>query len=39
MQARVEFLMNRLRLAAIAGRLDEAWLQSVNAALQPLQSR
>ena len=39
MQARVEFLMNRLRLAAAAGRLDEAWLQSVNASLQPLQSR
>lgn len=36
MQARVEFLMNRLRLAAAAGRLDEAWLQSVNASLQPL---
>ncbi len=39
MQARVEFLMNRLRLAAAAGRLDEAWLQSVNASLQPSQSR
>jgi multidrug efflux pump subunit AcrA (membrane-fusion protein) len=39
MQARVEFLMNRRRLAATAGRLDEAWLQSVNAALQPSQSR
>ena len=39
MQARVEFLMNRLRLAAAAGRLDEAWLQSVNASLQPTQSR
>ena len=26
MQARVEFLLNRLRLAAVAGRLDEAWL-------------
>ena len=39
MQARVEFLMNRLRLAAVAGRLDEAWLQSVNAALQPTPSR
>ncbi len=35
MQARVEFLMNRLRLAAVAGRLDEVWLQSVNASLQP----
>lgn len=39
LQARVEFLMNRLRLAAVAGRLDEAWLQSVNATLQPLQKR
>ena len=39
MQARVEFLMNRLRLAATAGRLDEAWLQSVSASLQPSQSR
>jgi outer membrane protein len=39
MQARVEFLMNRLRLAAVAGRLDEAWLQSVNASLQPLPER
>lgn len=38
MQARVEFLMNRLRLAAAAGLLDEAWLQSVNASLQPLQA-
>ena len=39
LQARVEFLMNRLRLAAAAGRLDDAWLQSVNAALQPSQGR
>ena len=39
MQSRVEFLMNRLRLAAAAGRLDEAWLQSVNASLQPSRSR
>ena len=39
MQARVEFLMNRMRLAAAAGRLDEAWLQSVNASLQPSRSR
>ena len=38
MQARVEFLMHRLRLAAAAGRLDEAWLQTVNASLQPLQA-
>jgi len=34
LQARVELLMNRLRLAAVAGRLDEPWLQSVNAELQ-----
>ncbi len=34
LQARTEWLMNRLRLAALAGRLDEAWLQSVNASLQ-----
>ncbi|MDP2816896.1 MAG: TolC family protein [Polaromonas sp.] len=33
LQARIELLMNRLRLAAVAGRLDEAWLQSVNASL------
>lgn len=39
MQARVEFLMNRLRLAAAAGRLDEAWLHLVNASLQPLPNR
>ena len=39
LQARVEFLMNRLRLAAVAGRLDEAWLQSANASLQPSPSR
>ena len=39
LQARVEFLMNRLRLAAAASRLDDAWLQSVNAALQPSQGR
>ena len=39
MQARVEFLMSRLRLAAAEGRLDEAWLQSVNASLQPTPSR
>lgn len=32
--ARVDLLMNRLRLAAAAGRLDEAWLRSVNASLQ-----
>jgi outer membrane protein len=34
LQARIELAMNRLRLAAAAGRLDEAWLQSVNASLQ-----
>ena len=34
LQARIELLMNRLRLAAAAGRLDEGWLQSVNASLQ-----
>ena len=33
-QGRVDLLMNRLRLAALAGRLDEASLQSVNASLQ-----
>jgi outer membrane protein len=35
LQARVELLTNRLRLGAAAGALDEAWLQSVNAELQP----
>ena len=39
LQARIELLMNRLRLAAVAGRLDEAWLQSVNASLQAPDSR
>jgi outer membrane protein len=34
LSARSELLMNRLRLAAAAGSLDEAWLQSVNASLQ-----
>jgi outer membrane protein len=34
LQARIERLMNRLRLAAAAGRLDEVSLQSVNALLQ-----
>jgi len=33
-QARIDLLMNRLRLAALAGRLDETSLQSVNASLQ-----
>ncbi len=35
LQARVSLLLDRLRLAALAGRLDEAQLQSVNASLQP----
>ncbi|HEY4972148.1 MAG TPA: TolC family protein [Steroidobacteraceae bacterium] len=39
LQARIELLMNRLRLAAVAGRLDEAWLQSVNASLETPDSR
>jgi outer membrane protein len=34
LQARIERLMNRLRLAAAAGKLDEVSLQSVNALLQ-----
>ena len=34
LQARIEALMNRLRLAAVGGRLDETWLQSVNASLR-----
>jgi outer membrane protein len=34
MQARIEVLTSRLRLAAAAGRLDEGWLLSVNAALR-----
>jgi len=34
LQARIEWLMNRLRLAALAGHLDEASLQSVNASLR-----
>lgn len=33
LQARVSLLINRLRLAALAGRLDEAQLQAVNASL------
>ena len=39
LQARIDRLMNRLRLAAAAGRLDEAWLQSVNASLQAPERR
>ena len=34
-QARVRLLTNRLRLAALTGRLDEARLMQINAALQP----
>jgi outer membrane protein len=33
MQARVSLLLDRLRLAALAGKLDEAQLQLVNASL------
>jgi outer membrane protein len=39
LQARIEWLMNRLRLAAAAGRLDEAALQSVNASLSAARAR
>jgi outer membrane protein len=35
LQARVSLLLDRLRLAALAGRLGEEHLQSVNASLQP----
>jgi len=35
LQARVALLIDRLRLAALTGRLDEAQLRSVNAALIP----
>jgi outer membrane protein len=34
LQARIDVTMNRLRLAAAAGRLDEAWLRVVNSSLQ-----
>jgi len=34
LQARIDLLMDRLRLAAAAGRLDEAWLRDVNSTLQ-----
>ena len=34
LQAQIEWLMNRLRLGAVAGALDETWLQSVNTHLQ-----
>ena len=33
LQARVSLLLDRLRLAALAGRLDETQLQAVNASL------
>ena len=39
LQARVSLLLDRLRLAALAGRLDEGQLQAVNASLQPGASR
>ncbi len=35
LQARIEVIMNRLRLHALAGRLDDAQLQAVDAVLQP----
>jgi outer membrane protein len=34
LQARVALLMDRLRLSALAGQLDEAALQTVNATLR-----
>ena len=37
--ARADWLVNRLRLAAAAGRLDEAVLRSVNQSLQPPPAR
>jgi outer membrane protein len=39
LQARIEWLMNHLRLAAAAGRLDETSLQSVNASLTTASTR
>jgi outer membrane protein len=39
LQARIEMLINRLRLGAAAGVLDEFWLQSVNAELQANDAR
>jgi outer membrane protein len=38
-QGRVGLLMDRLRLAALAGQLDESTLQSVNGELSPAESR
>jgi outer membrane protein len=34
LQARIDLTMDRLQLAAAAGRLDEAWLRDVNATLR-----
>ncbi len=34
LQARIDLAMDRLRLAAAAGRLDEAWLRDVNSTLR-----
>jgi outer membrane protein len=34
LQARIDLTMDRLRLAAAAGRLDEAWLRGVNSTLR-----
>ncbi len=39
LQARVAFLMDRLRLSALAGQLDEAALQVVNATLRTADNR
>lgn len=39
LQARIGALMDRLRLAALAGQLDETQLQSVNATLRATHSR
>jgi outer membrane protein len=39
LQARIAFLMDRLRLAALAGQLDEAALHAVNATLRTADSR
>jgi outer membrane protein len=39
LQARVAFLMDRLRLSALAGQLDETALQSVDATLRTADNR
>ncbi len=39
LQARIELLINRLRLADVAGQLDETWLQQANASLELSPSR